>query len=105
MEYDVNVNPNYFAVFFPGQIQEDPTMGIKAKLSDEHAASSYGQPVLVVGGNAYGPGEIHCTLGEDEESPLVAAWNRAALVVLDQMYPDQPPAPYTGDLSWLDDQV
>lgn len=27
-------------------------------LTDEHATASYGQPVLVVGGIAYGPGDV-----------------------------------------------
>ena len=35
-------------------------------LSDEHAASSHGQPVLIVGGHAYGPGdEIEPTINDE----------------------------------------
>lgn len=30
----------------------------EAQLTTEHAASSYGQPVLVIGGEAFGPGDI-----------------------------------------------
>lgn len=30
-------------------------------LTDEHAASSYGQPILVVAGRAYGPGDLPAT--------------------------------------------
>ena len=32
--------------------------GEPAKLTTEHAASSYGQPVLVWRGEAYGPGDL-----------------------------------------------
>ncbi len=35
-------------------------------LSDEHAASSYGQPVLIVGGRSYGPGDEIEPAADDE---------------------------------------
>jgi hypothetical protein len=38
--------------------QDQPYRPVIGYLSTEHAASSYGQPVMVVDGEAYGPGEI-----------------------------------------------
>ena len=35
-----------------------PTVIEGATLTSEHALSSYGLPVLVIGGHAYGPGDI-----------------------------------------------
>lgn len=31
----------------------------KVILTDDHAASSYGEPILVIGGQAYGPGDVY----------------------------------------------
>lgn len=42
-----------------------------AVLTDEHAACSYGQPVVIVGGVAHGPAELPVTLCvEREYAPL-----------------------------------
>lgn len=39
------------------RLQHDAS--VSATLTDEHTASSYGQPVLVIDGRAYGPGDAY----------------------------------------------
>jgi len=42
----------------------------RAKLTDEHSASSYGIPVLVWNGEPYGPGDL-------PDCQLVAHWHKS----------------------------
>ncbi len=66
----------------------DPSLGLvtrkDAMLSDEHAAASYGLPVVLIHGVAHGPGDLpgHIIVGQDAE---MAAWAIGWTV--------QPPAP------------
>ena len=47
--------------------------GVVGLLTTDDPASSYGQPVLVLDGVAYGPGEYRVRL--DGDSGLVTKWN------------------------------
>lgn len=56
----------------------------KAILSDEHAASSYGQPVLIFpDGTVAGPGDYAYTFGGNH--PLVEQWNDLVLPIIDEI--------------------
>ncbi|MDP9115000.1 MAG: hypothetical protein M3O20_15140 [Acidobacteriota bacterium] len=63
----------------------NPREIIDAALTTDHAASSYGQPVLIVDGEAYGPADWTRTLGTDGVIPtaaqqaMVDRWNAACL--------------------------
>lgn len=52
--------------------------GVTADLTTEHAASSYGRPVLVIDGQAYGPGDpvpsMHRRLAHHMVATSVTMW-------------------------------
>lgn len=101
MECKVNIRPTSY-----GEPQTTAT------LTDEHAASSYGQPVLVFAdGSALGPADYAYTLGNDETHPLIQRWNALVLPIIDEIcrkngesyskqYPQKPI-----DTSWLDEEA
>jgi hypothetical protein len=68
--------------------------GKRATLTTDHAASSYGQPILVLAHQAYGPGEIGCVRTAVLDTPtekcaLVLSWNRAVAQVEDSKLEEQ----------------
>lgn len=79
----------------PDEYAPDSTLLARGMLTDEHAASSYGQPVIVIAGRAYGPGDLakDCWLADDTpwnftgqefiEFPappaILTAWDRVRL--------------------------
>ena len=90
----------------PATLNEPQTTGT---LSDEHAASSYGQPVLIMpDGRVLGPGEYAYTFSGNH--PLIDRWNELALPIIDELAARNRAAfesvhgkPKPVDVSWLDE--
>ena len=55
---------------------EDVTRGVDAILTDEHSQSSYGIPVVVIDGVAYGAADLS-TLADEYEVHILGAANNA----------------------------
>jgi len=61
--------------------------GLRATLTTEHATSSYGRPVVVIDGQAYGPGDwfngrpilLRRPHDDDGLSATIDQWNREAV--------------------------
>jgi len=66
-------------------------------LTTDHSRSSYGMPVLVVGGTAYGPADWPRTIGipplpaklQDGQVDLTERWNDAVCAYLDSLSYEQ----------------
>ena len=51
-----------------------------AQLTTNHAASSYGQPVLVLNGVAYGPADVIPGVGQTAEDVVLTSFRRALVL-------------------------
>jgi nucleoside-diphosphate-sugar epimerase len=69
--------------FNPATIFDDLVKMGEGVLSDEHAASSYGNPVLLFAGNVYGPGDkpswVLSRVAQAPRNDLLRRWNELKL--------------------------